>query len=108
MTAGRPRSESEALGNGLLTQITASWENNVCALSSPATHPHPSTRQSSSIPAGLRTVGAQIVLKTIFVRLNYLNDRIPFGDKLDILVFTTENRKMLPFLFADDTVILCA
>lgn len=41
------------------------------------------------------------VLKQVFVGWNYFNDLIPFWSKLDIAVYTIENRKVVIFLFAD-------
>lgn len=54
----------------------------------------------------MRTVGAHRLLRKISVGLNYPNDLIPFLDKLDNLTYTSENRKVLIFLFADDIVTL--
>lgn len=42
----------------------------------------------------------------MFVGLNYLDDLLPFLGKLDVLIYTTQNRKALIFLFADDIVIM--
>lgn len=58
LAAENPRGETEALHNGPLTQITESWEDSTCVLSSLPSPTLPKHQEVNAIPTSVGTVGA--------------------------------------------------